>query len=169
MLILFLLSNFCPFIFASILPRDHEGHVHFHEETPSARPNRQTGQGRNPALRQNKSADKVNDVNSRSMRYLMEGQNMNYQDMNMEGVNVDEYMNRPSETFSKPISDWETQDWIVAFIVFSLVSCFLSCLARIGCGCFNLLNCLTCYCCYHLCCGDPDTGAMNYAAADGLC
>jgi hypothetical protein len=93
----------------------------------------------------------------------------NLQDMSMQDIDFEEYMNRPQELFSTPISEWTTQDWILAVVIFFLLICILRCLAKIGCGCCNLLNCLTCYCCYRLCCGDPDAGAGNYHAADGLC
>eukprot|EP00980_Cylindrotheca_fusiformis_P012964 scaffold3236_cov66-Cylindrotheca_fusiformis.AAC.30 len=102
-------------------------------------------------------------------RSLQEGGNMNMDSVNMDNIDVDEYLQRPMELFSTPISEWTTTDWIMAIVLFCLLSCLLSCLARIGCGCCNLLNCLACYCCINLCCGDPDSGAGNYVSADGLC
>ena len=93
--------------------------------------------------------------------------NMNMDNLSTENINFDEYAQRPKELFSTPINEWTMEDWIIAVIIFSLLSCFLSCLGRIGCGACNLLNCLTCYCCFNLCCGGPEAG--SYVAADGLC
>jgi hypothetical protein len=111
-----------------------------------------------------KTGEERNPDTSSSPRNLNEGQ-----DMNMQDLNIEESMNRPLELFRTPISEWTTQDWILAAVIFFLLICIFRCLAKIGCGCCNLLNCLTCYCCYRLCCGDPDAGAGNYVPADGLC
>lgn len=107
-----------------------------------------------------------------SSRNLKEdGDNSGYDmsNMNMDNVNIDEYTQRPQELFSTPITEWTTEDWILAGVMFLILSCLLSCLAKIGCGACNLLNCLTCYCCYHLCCGDTGVNGSNYVPADSLC
>lgn len=93
--------------------------------------------------------------------------NMNMNNLNTDNVNMDELTQRPKELFSTPINEWTMEDWIIFGIILMLLSCLLSCLSKIGCGACNLLNCLTCYCCLSLCCGDAEAG--SYVAADGLC
>jgi hypothetical protein len=91
------------------------------------------------------------------------------QDMSFEDMNIEEYLQKPFELLRTPISEWETEDWIVAVVVFLLLSCVLSCLCRIGCcACGFIMKCLTCYFCIQLCC-NPENRVANgdYAAAGG--
>mmetsp|Transcript_20303 Transcript_20303/g.49788 ORF Transcript_20303/g.49788 Transcript_20303/m.49788 type:complete len:197 (-) Transcript_20303:158-748(-) len=110
-------------------------------------------------------------------------ENVDMSNMNMDGlgsvaadINIDEYTQLPKELFTTPISEWTQKDWILFGIIFVIFSCFLSCfasivcgacnllsgflrcLSEIGCGACNLLNCLTCYCCYLVCCDDRGSG-----------